>query len=186
MVHREPLDSLKRRVAGLRGVGHKWVHWGVGWPARNGRTNMKKIGMVVLVLSGLGTAGSAFADSRTGVTCVPKTSTDAGRIRYSGNRVLNSSTTNSATVVCDLGNATGATSGVTVRNSNPATNIGCTGYYYVTGLLSNAGTKFSSGTGYQQLSWNSVNIGEVWSVECTLPAATGAATSQMSSVEAAF
>jgi hypothetical protein len=144
---------------------------------------MKKIGMVVLAIGGLVTAGSAFAEPRTGVTCVPKTSTDAGRIRYSGNRVMNSSTTNSAVVACDIGQVSGQAN-VNLKPVNPAANIGCTGYYHVNGILSNAGTKFTTGTGFQFLSWNSVNIGEVWSVECTLPAALGAATSQMSTVEA--
>lgn len=143
---------------------------------------MKKLLMVsAMALATLLVQESARADPATGVICQPKSSTDAANVRYTGNRIMNTSTTASATVNCSIGQSASPTA--TVQDNSSAQNINCVGFYYVTGILSNAGSRSSSGTGTQNLSWNPVGIGEVWSIGCTLPPAAGTSESQMSSIE---
>lgn len=146
---------------------------------------MKTTKMLAMLTATLTTAawmGTARADYLTGAACSPKNSTEAAKIRYTANRAMNTSTTASAVVVCTSGAGTNTT--LVVNDHSSAGNISCTGFYYVTGILSNIGVKTSTGTGVQGLTWpSSPGIGETWAEECTLPAATGGLESQMSSIE---
>lgn len=143
---------------------------------------MKKA-LIVSVLAGgaLFAAASVYAVPQSGVICQPKTSADAAKIRYTGNRIMNTDTGSSASVNCSIGLSDGPHA--TVLDNNSSQNITCFGFYYVTGILSNAGSRTSSGTGIANFDWSPVGIGEVWSVGCTLPPAAGSSESQMSSIE---
>jgi len=141
-----------------------------------------KVALFAAMLATTAWVGTARADNLTGAACAPKNSTEAAKIRYTSNRVMNTSTTASAIVVCTSG--AGTNTSVTVNDHNGTQNITCTGTYYVTGILSSLGNQSSSGTGTQVLSWpSSPNIGETWSEDCTLPPAAGTLESQMSSIE---
>jgi hypothetical protein len=147
----------------------------------------KLIALGIVALGALAYVPSANAESNLGLACIGKTSADQGRLRYTLNRVMNTSTTASAVILCPLGYQIGNPQ-VEYRDNSSSQNISCSAHYYVTQIDSNAGTKTSSGTGQGFLNWavGPINIGETWYVQCTLPPAAGTAESQMSSVEHAI
>lgn len=130
----------------------------------------------------------AHATHFPAITCQPKTAADAARIDYKETRIRNISTTNSATVICSIGQVDqGVAPSVLVndRNTNAGNNFSCTFFYYVGNIMSTIGPIASTTNGFQAISstQGGVGIQEAWAVECTIPKATGSATTQISTID---